>query len=226
MEQPTEYGIKKFASCKKCSYTAPLASFSRQAGLFTANPILICPVSELTFPADKNSLFDSSKSLPDAMVIISGGQTGVDRGALDAAIEWDIPHRGWCTKGRKAEDGRIPARYNMQEIDGWQYWKRTEKNILSSDGTLVFPGKQKSKGTALTIRLAHRHGKPLAVINPYDPSAVETVRSWIANFNIREIKIAGPRESGAPGISLLTRNLLGDIFSTRQGQKQNFQEAL
>ncbi|NDV25045.1 molybdenum cofactor carrier [Desulfovibrio sp. JC010] len=159
------------------------------------------------------------------MTIVSGGQTGVDRGALDAAIELGIPHRGWCPKGRKAEDGPIPARYNMRETIGWQYWIRTEKNVLDSDGTLIFPGEKESKGTALTVRLARKHGKPLAVVDPNSPDAVETIRAWIAANNIGIMNVAGPRESGAPGISRKIRELLYSLLAIRQEQKQTFQEA-
>jgi hypothetical protein len=69
--------------------------------------------------------------------IISGGQTGVDRGALDAALEASFPCGGWCPKGRKAEDGPIPARYPLKEMDGPAYRLRTERNVRDSDGTLI-----------------------------------------------------------------------------------------
>ncbi|NDV21555.1 putative molybdenum carrier protein [Desulfovibrio sp. JC022] len=142
------------------------------------------------------------------MTFVSGGQTGVDRGALDAAIERNLAHRGWCPKGRKAEDGPIPAKYNMQEMVDWQYWKRTEKNVLDSDGTLVLPGHTESKGTALTIRLARKHGKPIAVISLDRRDAAQTIRAWITAHNIKVMNVAGPRESGAPGINQKTRELL------------------
>ena len=70
------------------------------------------------------------------MKIISGGQTGVDRGALDAAIELEIPHGGWCPQGRTAEDGRISDRYELRETDSPDYPVRTERNVLDSDATL------------------------------------------------------------------------------------------
>ncbi len=225
MERHAEYGLKRFASCKNCAHTGPLASFDRQAALFPGNLKLVCNECGTCFEAAGSFLFNGADSLPEGMTIISGGQTGVDRGALDAAIEQGIPHRGWCPKGRKAEDGIIPARYNMYETTGWQYWIRTEKNVLDSDGTLVFPGKNKSKGTSLTIRLARKHGKPLAVVSLNSPDAAETVRAWIAANNIRTLNVAGPRESGEPGISLKTRELLGSLFTIRQVRKQHFQAA-
>ena len=108
MEVPAEYGIKKYATCKKCSYTGPLATFNRQAGLYPAYKKLFCPKCGATSDAASCSFYKGPDSLPQELTIISGGQTGVDRGALDAAIELGIPHRGWCPKGRKAEDGPIP----------------------------------------------------------------------------------------------------------------------
>ena len=113
----------------------------------------------------------------------------------------------------------------MQETAGWQYWIRTEKNVLDSDGTLILPGENESKGTALTIRLARKHGRPLAVIYLDCPDAAETVRAWIAAHKITRINIAGPRESGAPGIARKTRKLLSEVLANRQEQIQLFQEA-
>ena len=211
MERPTEYGTTKYANCKECSHTGPLASFDKQAALFSAETKLICPQCGAVMKQEENSFHKGPDSLPEGMTFISGGQTGVDRGALDAAIERNIPHQGWCPKGRKAEDGIIPRKYNMQETEGWQYWIRTEKNVLDSDGTLVFCGKHKSKGTALTIRLARKHRKPVAVVALDSPNAQETVLAWIAANSIRRMNVAGPRESGIPGIERKTREFLASL---------------
>lgn len=208
MERPAEYGTKKFATCEKCSWTGPLEYFDRQADLLNSKITLNCPKCGGKSPFKSSTFTKEPGFFPKNMTIISGGQTGVDRGALDAAIERGIPHRGWCPKGRKAEDGTIALKYNMQEMNDWQYWKRTEKNVLDSDGTLVFPGSCKSKGTALTIRLARKLGKPIAVIPLDSPDATQTVRAWIAAHNIKNINIAGPRESGAPGIGKKTFEFL------------------
>ncbi|WP_419780503.1 putative molybdenum carrier protein [Maridesulfovibrio sp.] len=211
MERVAEYGTKKYATCKKCSHTGPLASFGKQAALFPAEIQIICPKCGTISKQNDNSFNKGPDSLPKGLTIISGGQTGVDRGALDAAIERNIPHYGWCPKGRKAEDGTIPSKYNMQETEGWQYWIRTEKNVLDSDGTLIFPGRHKSKGTELTIRLARKHQKPVAVVALDSPDAAETILAWVAANNIRKMNVAGPRESGAPGIGAKTRELLAGL---------------
>ncbi|HSR12366.1 MAG TPA: putative molybdenum carrier protein, partial [Thermodesulfobacteriota bacterium] len=92
--------------------------------------------------------------------IISGGQTGVDRAALDVALELGIPAGGWCPKGRRAEDGRIPDYYPLQEASSPEYPVRTQLNVEDSDGTLILYRNSPAGGTALTIRLAKRLKKP------------------------------------------------------------------
>ena len=92
--------------------------------------------------------------------IISGGQTGVDRGALDAAIALGVPHGGWCPHGRLAEDGIIPARYQLRQTDSPEYHVRTEKNVQDSDATLILYRGEMKGGTKLTWQLAERHAKP------------------------------------------------------------------
>jgi hypothetical protein len=93
--------------------------------------------------------------------IISGGQTGVDRAALDVAIELELPCGGWCPRGRLAEDGTVPDRYPLQETRSAEYAERTERNVIDSDGTLIIATRPLTGGTALTVELAHRRDKPL-----------------------------------------------------------------
>src|SRR6516225_901027 len=100
----------------------------------------------------------------DRIKIISGGQTGVDRAALDFAIRHGLEHGGWCPKGRKAEDGAIPRRYHLQETDSPEYAERTVKNILAADATLIIVREEPlTGGTALTFELAEKHGRPVLV---------------------------------------------------------------
>mgnify|MGYP003793290687 CR=1 FL=1 len=86
--------------------------------------------------------------------IVSGGQTGVDRAALDVAMQLGIPVGGWCPRGRRAEDGRIPDSYPLREASSVNYAKRTELNVRDSDGTLILSGGPLTGGTALTESLA------------------------------------------------------------------------
>jgi len=92
--------------------------------------------------------------------IISGGQTGADRAALDAAIELDIPHGGWIPKGRKTEDGGLPEKYHLKEMPTGSYAARTEQNVIDSDGTLIVSHGKLNGGSALTRRLAKKHKRP------------------------------------------------------------------
>jgi predicted Rossmann fold nucleotide-binding protein DprA/Smf involved in DNA uptake len=132
--------------------------------------------------------------------IVSGGQTGVDRAALDVALELGIPCGGWCPKGRVAEDGRIDDRYPLKETPSTDYRVRTRLNVEQSEGTLVISRGPMTGGTALTIKLAREKGKPLLIIdlnqNP-DPS---TVQKWLKGEGISILNVAGPRESKMPGL--------------------------
>ena len=102
--------------------------------------------------------------------IISGGQTRADQAALDFAIENDMSHGGWIPKGRMTEEGPLPARYYLQEMPTKSYPKRSEKNILDSDGTLIVPHGKITGGTALTRKLAVKHAKPWLHIDLYKTS--------------------------------------------------------
>ena len=143
--------------------------------------------------------------------IISGGQTGADRGGLDAAIALDIPHGGWCPKGRRAEDGRIPVRYDLIETESASYVDRTSMNIVHSDATLIFVHDLAGlePGSRLTRDLAARGHKPCLVLNAFvaDPSG-KSIKKWLARIKPRVLNVAGNRESVAPGIQAATRDQL------------------
>jgi hypothetical protein len=132
--------------------------------------------------------------------IVSGGQTGVDRAGLDAAIALGMAHGGWCPKGRKAEDGEVPSVYQLQETPTADYRERTASNVRDSDGTLILTRSQPIGGTATTIKLANRYGKPCLVLDLLANPDNEAVLAWIAVNDVRVLNIAGPRESGCPGI--------------------------
>ena len=132
--------------------------------------------------------------------IISGGQTGVDRAALDAALELGIPCGGWCPKSRRAEDGAIPDHYPLQETASFDYRVRTEKNVDQSDGTLILTWGPPVGGTALTIRLAKRRHKPYCIVDLSMDGDPAKVKEWVQEQKVRILNVAGPREGEAPGI--------------------------
>jgi len=145
--------------------------------------------------------------------IVSGGQTGVDRGALDAAIALGIPHGGWCPLGRLAEDGTIPARYLLTETDSPEYHVRTEKNVLESDATLILYRGELKGGTKLTRHLAERHAKPCLALDLDHPIDLDEIRRWLLQAEVATLNVAGPRESQSPGISALAEELVRRLFA-------------
>ncbi len=149
--------------------------------------------------------------------IISGGQTGVDRAALDVAIELNIPHGGWCPAGRRAEDGRIPDQYRLQETESWKYTQRTERNVVDSDGTLVLFRDKPTGGTAYTVRMINEHGKPFYLVDLsqqlLDRNAViDDVIDWVTENGIRVLNVAGPRHQTDPSITEQSREFLRTLF--------------
>lgn len=143
--------------------------------------------------------------------VISGGQTGVDRAGLDAAIELGIEHGGYAPKGRKAEDGLIPSIYNMEELAKGGYPVRTKKNIESSDGTLIFCKGKPSTGTKLTLDHANAIGKPCLVIDldaVNIPTSIEMIKSWVTQEKIEILNVAGPRLSSAPIVAMMAKKIL------------------
>jgi putative molybdenum carrier protein len=139
-------------------------------------------------------------SKPTLSKVISGGQTGVDRAALDVALSLGIPCGGWCPRGRRAEDGTIPARYPLAETPDRGYPQRTEWNVRESDGTLLIHAGPRRGGTALTLKLAAREAKPVLCVDLADDPDGGAVLGWIAKTGIRVLNVAGPRESESPGI--------------------------
>jgi len=132
--------------------------------------------------------------------IVSGGQTGVDRAALDVALRLGIACGGWCPRGRRAEDGPIPSRYPLAETPTARYPQRTAWNVRDSDGTLVLYAGRPKGGTALTLRLLATLRKPMLQVDlDAGPDPGELTR-WMAAGAIRVLNVAGPRESESPGI--------------------------
>ena len=144
--------------------------------------------------------------------IISGGQTGVDRAALDVAMRLGIAHGGWIPRGRLAEDGTLPAHYQLQETASEDYEARTEKNVLDSDGTLIISRGSPTGGTDYTRKMALKHGKQLLNIDlslgqrPSDAGSL--VASWIEMNRIEILNVAGPRASHDPAVYSDTIHIL------------------
>lgn len=151
--------------------------------------------------------------------IISGGQTGVDRAALDAAIQYNIPHGGWCPRGRRAEDGIVDARYQLVETASHDYNQRTEYNVKDSDGTLILNLGKLEGGTAFTVRIAEAIPKPCLIVNLARPVDTHGVFTWLAVNKIHVLNVAGPRESKYPGIYARAKMELDRILDESMGQK-------
>lgn len=135
--------------------------------------------------------------------IVSGAQTGVDRAALDAALDAGFPCGGWCPRGRRAEDGRLDPRYPVVETRSARYIERTRLNVSDSDGTLVLTRGVPRGGTAATIAAAHGCARPHLVVDldaTDTPQAVASIRSWIEASAIETLNVAGPRASGHPDV--------------------------
>lgn len=154
------------------------------------------------------------------MKIISGGQTGVDRGALDAAVALGLEHGGWCPRGRLAEDGRIPRHYRLRETETSDYPERTERNVLDSDATLILCRGSLSGGTELTRRLAKAHGRPCRVVDLEETPSVEPVRRWLAEHRVSVLNVAGPRESQSPGIATAAQEFIERLFGERSKEEE------
>ncbi len=143
--------------------------------------------------------------------IISGGQTGADQAGLDVALAFGIEHGGWVPKGRKTENGPLPLKYSMWEMDSEDYAKRTEKNVQDSDGTLIASHGKLSGGSLLTLNFANRHKRPAIHLDLSKipmKRAIEYLTDWLEREKIRVLNVAGPRASSDPGIYGVVKEIL------------------
>ncbi len=145
--------------------------------------------------------------------IVSGGQTGVDRAALDVALVYGIPCGGWCPAGRRAADGPIADRYPLTETPSEDYAQRTSWNVRDTDGTLIIAPSPLIGGTRLTRLLAEQMGKPLLVIDPSGPIDTAAFQRWIEVHAIRILNVAGPRENRPPRVYTRARAVLTKLLT-------------
>lgn len=156
--------------------------------------------------------------------IVSGGQTGADRAALDFAIKFNIPHGGWIVKGRRTESGPLPDFYNLKEMETRDYPARTRQNILDSDGTVIIARGTLTGGSALTYAFARETGNWVCRINLLEQDIFEAaliLHTFIQDQGIRVLNVAGPRAGHDPDIyydvkSILTAVLYLDFLETQE----------
>jgi hypothetical protein len=153
---------------------------------------------------------------PPTLRIVSGGQTGVDRAALDAALQAGIPIGGWCPERRMAEDGMIPQNYPLVELKGGGYAERTKKNIIDSDGTVIIYFKEISGGTELTRQYCVSKTKPCLLIDAMKldvETASQMIASFVKEIGIESLNIAGPRASKEKRAYNYTFNIMYEFLN-------------
>jgi hypothetical protein len=147
-------------------------------------------------------LFRPAAKRADRQVkIISGGQTGVDRAALDAALKHRIDCGGWCPAGRLDEFGRIPDRYPVNELERGGFTERTLQNVKDSDGTVIIYSGKLSGGTEQTVRFCLEQQRPHQLLDASKIPAEEAARliaGFVRNHKVDILNVAGPRESEWP----------------------------
>jgi len=148
--------------------------------------------------------------------IVSGGQTGADRAALDAGMDAGVDAGGWCPRGRRAEDGPISTKYPLRETTSPDVRQRTAWNVRDSDGTLILLLDDADQGTDFTRQKAQDLGRPVVqVVLPVGPSERKRVAAWLVANQIEVLNVAGPRESNAPGLYAAARVFLSALLAER-----------
>ncbi|MGA7129391.1 MAG: putative molybdenum carrier protein [Chthoniobacterales bacterium] len=147
------------------------------------------------------------------ITIVSGGQTGADRAALDWALAHGVPCGGWCPKGRKAEDGRIDPKYPLKETPSESYLQRTEWNVRDSDATVLFSIEPTLTGGSLrTMEFARKHGKPYMHLCAGDNAVAEQLKAFIEEHRVKILNVAAPRASKEPKVGQFVMALLDEVL--------------
>jgi hypothetical protein len=145
--------------------------------------------------------------------IVSGGQTGIDRAALDFAIAHGIAHGGFCPKGRRSESGRIPDAYNLTECSSADYLMRTALNVQYSHGTLIITRGHPEGGTRKTVNFCIERSKPKFIVDLRHKLRPGEFAAWVRQHNIHTLNVAGPRESKYPDIGKQAESVLAELFA-------------
>jgi hypothetical protein len=149
--------------------------------------------------------------------IVSGGQTGVDRAALDFALARGWPHGGWCPRGRRTEAGPLAAKYQLRETPAADYRQRTAWNVRDSDGTVIFSlAARLAGGSAHTAACIRRLVKPWLHLTPAVPLPARRLREFVAAHSIHTLNVAGPRDSEEPDVNRFVRRVLEEAFPVDQ----------
>ncbi len=144
--------------------------------------------------------------------IVTGGQSGVDRAALDSALAAGLACGGWCPLGRRAEDGPIPLRYPLCETPDADPAQRTAWNARDSDATIALARGDPGGGTAFALERAAAEGRPCLRVDLSAAPEPAAVRAWLAARGVRVLHVAGPRESEAPGVYVEALRFLTEVL--------------
>ena len=159
---------------------------------------------------------DTNKHRRPGVKIISGGQTGADRAALDFAIAHGLEHGGWCPRGRLAEDGRIAVAYQLTETPGEELNQRTEWNVRDSEATVIFsiaPGL--TGGSRKTVEFAIQQKKPWLHLSRTlaGSEATERLIEFLLKYKPARLNVAGTRDSEEPEVGGFVREVLEDVWT-------------